>query len=288
MHTLPDVFRRHFVTQFLGMIFCASPVLPDKPLPTSEPDKLPQAVDLRPQFDHYGLERRQQGSRPTCSVFTVVGALEFAAAKSHRQSERLSVEFLNWAANQRRRHPRDGGFFSDIWNSFAAYGICKEQDMPYRPEFDPSQTPKADVLSSARSRLELGLKFHWIKEWNVNTGLSDSEFRDVEHTLSQGWPVCGGFRWPKQEKWMNDVLEMCPPDAVYDGHSVLLVGYRRDTTHPGGGVFIFRNTSRGGRDGFMPYEYARAYMNDAAWIALEIKPNGGEPRLPADLQNRYD
>jgi len=57
---------------------------------------------------------------------------------------------------------------------------------------------------------------------------------------------------------------MCPPEEVFDGHSVLLVGYRDDP--PGGGVFIFRNTNRGGRDGFMPYSYARAYMNDAVWI----------------------
>ena len=59
---------------------------------------------------------------------------------------------------------------------------------------------------------------------------------------------------------------MCPPEAVRDGHSVLLIGYRADPTQPGGGVFTFRNTANGGRDGAMPYAYARTYMNDAAWI----------------------
>jgi C1A family cysteine protease len=101
----------------------------------------------------------------------------------------------------------------------------------------------------------------------VNTGLTDEEFAGIKRTLNQGWPVCSGLRWPKQEKWKSDVLQMCPPEAVFDGHSVLLVGYRDDPNQPDGGVFIFRNTNRGGRDGFMPYAYARTYMNDAAWIA---------------------
>ena len=60
---------------------------------------------------------------------------------------------------------------------------------------------------------------------------------------------------------------MCPPEAVFDGHSVMLVGYRDDETQSGGGVFIFRNSSHGGRDGFMPYSYAREYMNDSVWIS---------------------
>lgn len=62
---------------------------------------------------------------------------------------------------------------------------------------------------------------------------------------------------------------MCPPDAVYDGHSVLGVGYRPDSSQPGGGVLLFRNTAGDGRDGAMPYEYARSYMNDAAWVDFE-------------------
>jgi hypothetical protein len=52
-----------------------------------------------------------------------------------------------------------------------------------------------------------------------------------------------------------------------------LVGYQDNSAQAGGGVFIFRNTNRGGRDGYMPYEYAKAYMNDALWINPPDKPN---------------
>jgi hypothetical protein len=65
---------------------------------------------------------------------------------------------------------------------------------------------------------------------------------------------------------------MCTADAVRDGHSVLLVGYR-DETNQSGGTFIFRNTSHEGRDGFMPYEYARLYMNDAVWVDYQARTN---------------
>jgi len=225
-----------------------------------------ESVDLRPAFSAMGLAPRRQGNRPTCSVFTFAGALEFAAAKRQGRPTRLSVEFLNWASNKACSDTEDGGFFSDLWKGFAAYGICAEEAMPYESKFDLSRLPSTGAMADAKTRLALGLRLHWIKEWNVNTGLTEPEFETVKRILGLGWPVCGGFRWPKQEQWTEEVLRMCPSNAVRDGHSVLLVGYRDDAAQPGGGVLIFRNTSHNGADGFMPYAYARLYMNDAVWV----------------------
>lgn len=231
-------------------------------------EQLPASVDLRPKFTALGLTPRVQGDRPTCSVFTMTGALEFANAAAQQHGERLSVEYLNWAANQTRRNPRDGGFFSDMWKGFAMHGICTEEQMPYQSKFDAERFPDNSAKSDAKARCALELQLHWIKRWNVKTGLKDEEFHAIKSTLNQGWPVCGGFRWPNKEHWKKDVLQMCSADAVFDGHSILLVGYRDDAEPAGSGVFIFRNTNRGGRDGYMPYEYAKAYMNDAVWIGL--------------------
>ena len=259
--------------------FCLPPTgasatpLADPPAAPSTPpaavSPAPKATDLRPRFEKWGLERRRQGNRPTCSTFTVTGALEFAAAEREGRARRLSVEFLNWAANQACGDREDGGFFSDLWKGFSVYGICAEEEMPYRPQFEAGTPPNAAALSEAKKRLDLGLRLHWIKEWNVHTGLTDPHVAAIRQTLEQGWPVCGGFRWPKQEQWVNNVLQMCPSNQVRDGHSILLVGYRDDAAQPGGGVFLFRNTSRDGRDGEMPFEYARAYMNDAVWVDCE-------------------
>lgn len=246
--------------------------LGQEPASANAAQVLPASVDLRPAFDKWGLARRTQGKRNTCSVFTVVGALEYAAAIKQGHAERFSVEFLNWGANKVVGEDEDGAFFSDLWKAFAVYGICREQTLPYRAAFDPALAPAPEVLAEAKTRLALGLQHHWIKEWNVKTGLTDEHLLAIKRTLSQGWPVCGGFRWPKQPKWSDDVLQMCPPDAVYDGHSILLVGYREQTNQPGGGVFLFRNTNNGGRDGSMPYTYAQAYMNDAVWIDPDAPP----------------
>ena len=241
-------------------------------------------VDLRPVFAKLGLEPRRQGARPTCSVFTVAGALEFAIGKQQGDTPRLSVEFLNWAANQACGDKEDGGFFSDLWKGFSIYGICTEEDMPYQSKFEPARLPEASALGKAKGRLTLGLQLHWIKEWNVNTGLTEAEFSGVKNTLARGWPVCGGFRWPKQETWLEGVLQMCPSNAVRDGHSVLLAGYREDAAQPGGGVFIFRNTGGNGQDGLMPFAYARLYMNDAVWVDSE--PDLKQRAIPTVLRSR--
>jgi hypothetical protein len=234
------------------------------PLPTANPastQALPAVVDLRPSFKKWGLEPRREGKRGTCSVFTVTGALEFAAASQQQRGQHFSVEFLNWAMNQEIGHAKDGGFFSELWKGFADHGICLEKEMPYRNEFNPALPPTAETVAGAKAVLALGLKHHWIKEWDVKTGVTEDQFQLIKRTLNSGWPVCAGLRWPKEPKWTEEVLQLCGAEAVFDGHSVLLVGYREDASQPGGGVLIFRNTNNGGRDGYMPYTYARAYIN---------------------------
>ncbi len=223
------------------------------------------SVDLRGVFERWELPPQAQGGRPTCSVFTVTGAIEFALAEKQHHGTRLSVEFLNWASNARIGKPADGGFFSDLWKGFRSHGICPEDDMPYLATFDPSQKPSSAALEHARQIQEAGLRLHWIKRWNPHKGLSEEQFVAVKETLRR-WPVCGGFLWPKNAKWTDGVLQMAPRQGVRDGHSVLLVGFRDDPKQPGGGVFLVRNSSKGHSDGAMSYEYVRAYMNDAVWV----------------------
>jgi len=224
------------------------------------------SIDLRPIFAQSGLATRCQGERGTCSVFVVTDAIEYAIANDRRQATRLSAEFLNWASNQTTKTPQDGGFFSDLWKGCARFGICPEEDMPYLDRFDPAIQPTEQAMKRAKNVRGLGLELHWIKPWNPHQGLTDDHFAEIKQTLRQRRPVCGGFLWPKQQRWENGVLQMCPREAVRDGHSVLLVGYRDDPAMPGGGVFLIRNTAGDSRDGMLTYEYVRAYMNDAAWI----------------------
>lgn len=235
----------------------------------SEAETSDAGVDLRPVFREMGLSTRAQGTRGTCSVFTVTRSIEYALGKQERRGSRLSVEFLNWASNRAIRERGDGGFFSDLWKGFERYGICNEEEMAYRAEFDPRSRPSYGALTQAGHVRDAGLQLHWIKPWDPNRGLNDEQFTAVKETLRNEWPVCGGFLWPKKPVWDDKVLQMASRENVRDGHSVLLVGFRDNSSLPGGGVFLIQNTSKGPRDGSMSYEYVRAYMNDAAWIGCE-------------------
>ncbi len=226
----------------------------------------PASADLRPRFLDWGLGPRTQAGRDTCSVFVVTAAIEYAAAAKQDRPVRLSVEFLNWASNHTVGQSADGGFFSDLWLGYLASGVCPEEALPYQERFDADLQPGPTVLCRAKRFQSLALQLHWIKEWDPHRGLTDEQLAEVRRTLKRGWPVCGGFLWPKREQWDEGLLAMCPRRAVRDGHSVLLVGYRDDPALPGGGAFLIWNSSGPNRDGLLSYEYVRAYMNDAAWI----------------------
>lgn len=230
---------------------------------------LPDSVDLDPKFEQWGLKTRSQGNRGTCSVFTVVGALEYAIASYENKGKFLSVEFLNWASHKVADRKVDGAFFSELWQGYLAYGICEESDLPYLNEFNPDLQPSEIAIEHAKQLLHsIPLKLHWIKEWDVTTGLTDASFLEIKRTLANQFPVCGGFRWPKETNWKDEILQMCSSSEVFDGHSVILSGYKDDPSQPGNGIFIIRNSGGKNRRGYIPYEYAKNYMNDAAWIQL--------------------
>jgi hypothetical protein len=126
--------------------------------------------------------------------------------------------------------------------------------------------PSEELLKKAKQAHNVPLQIHWIKEWDVNTGLTDAQFVEIKQTLVKQFPVCGGFRWPKDAQWKDGVLQMCPPEDVFDGHSIILSGFKDDPNQPDGGVFIIRNSGGNSRDGYMSYEYVKTYMNDAVWF----------------------
>jgi hypothetical protein len=228
-----------------------------------------RAIDLRDTFRRYGLETGVQGKRGTCSVFAVTGALEYALARRERHGTRLSVEFLNWASNDAVGEAEDGGFFSDLWKGFEMHGICREEEMPYQGEaFDPDRVPSAAARQSAAALRTKGFRLHWIKPWDPNKGLTETEFQAIRRALTRRWPVCCGMLWPKAQQWQDEVLQMAPREGVRDGHSVLLVGFEDDDRWPGGGRILTRNSNHRG-DCYLTYEYVRAYTNDAVWIDFE-------------------
>ena len=106
---------------------------------------------------------------------------------------RLSVEFLNWASNEAIGEAEDGGYFSDLWKGYAAYGICPEACMPYQQRFDPKLHPSAEATTQARALRKLDLELHWIKPWNPTTGLTDLQFVDINARSAGSGPFAAAF-----------------------------------------------------------------------------------------------
>jgi len=237
-------------------------------LGTTEQVTLPDQVDLSPQFDRWELPRRSQEKRLTCSVFTVVGTLEFTRAKHGKKTGYLSVEYANWAKNQVMSTSTDGGFFKNIWRGIQRHGICVENTYPYKSEFDMQAKPDETARKNATEFFDVPTSIHWIKQWDPKTGLEDSQFLEIKKALHEGWPVCVGLRWPHKAVRKDDVLLSVPEEDVFDGHSVLFVGYQDDEQVEGGGYFIIRNTNNPGQNEKMSYRYAMNYANDAIFFPL--------------------
>jgi len=231
---------------------------------------LPEAVDLRPAFQARGLEPRAQGERGTCSIFALIGLLEFEHGGLPR-GERLSVEFLNWASHQTNGRQTDGSFFADALEGLKQYGVCRETLLPYAPTFAPDLAPPETAREDARTRRKVTAE--WFKEWDVTTGLNAEQMTAIRRCLAAGRPVAVGLRWPKQPVYQpGHLLTTPPPEDVFDGHSIVLVGYQDDPRQSGGGTFLFRNSSgpdwqEQGHARFS-YEYASRYANDAVGLTV--------------------
>ena len=238
-------------------------------------------VDLRPKIKTMGIGVRNQGGRGTCSVFAMTFLLEFMYAKNAGyKNPDFSEEYLNYASNLAINQFQDGGFFDALDLGYQTYGIVNESQAPYHNSYNPPYVASAAMLATGEA-IAPRFKTTFIKAWDVTTGLTPGELQGIEHTLDTGRPVAVGVRWPNsfQTETIHGIQLMKTPPAngVFDGHSIDLVGYKASNSFPGGGYFIFRN-SYGigfGADGygFMPFNYAKKYVNDAVdyMVNFQIK-----------------
>lgn len=107
--------------------------------------------------------------------------------------------------------------------------------------------------------------------------MTDEQIGQVKDQIVKEHPVAIGFRWPKKDeryrKIVDGVMIVPPSEGVFDGHSVIMVGFKDDPAFAGGGYFIFKN-SHGksyGESGYgkMPCEYLKKYANDG--VAIHLK-----------------
>ena len=230
-------------------------------------------VDLRPEINSLGIAIRPgQNGRGTCSVFAMTFLLEFMYGKNYgMKNADLSEEYLNYASNLAIGEQNDGGFFDQIDLGYQKYGIVAEALAPYKSSFQPNLAYRPNVMAKGES-LQPRFKAHYIKKWDVTTGLQPSQLLAILFQLKQGRPVAGGLRWPKADPIPTQtiagitMMKAVPPSEVFDGHSIDFVGFKASDKFPGGGYLIFRNHwGTGFMDegyGYMSFAYASKYTND--------------------------
>ncbi len=261
-----------FINTVIGIFILCFSILP---ITSSSGQSNDQGKTLRPLFEQYGITVKSQGSRGTCSIFALVGLIEFERANVLGEKEPLSVEYLNWAANRVEGQDADGSFFHFAIDGLSKYGICSDDYMPYATRFSTKAEPSEVAKDDAKSR-HLG-KQVWIKTWDPHNGVTSEQLQAIKNELNANHPVAIGFRWPKGEvenKYLEGgELAVVREDQVFDGHSVLIVGYQNDTKTPGDGYLIFKNSygEAFGDKGYgrIPYAYALLYANDAMALHLQ-------------------
>ena len=232
---------------------------------------LPSKIDLVPAFQKLGLAPQAQKARDTCSLFAITALADFECARSASQpGKRLSEEFLIWAANEATGRKGDQAMFYEAVHGLNTLGICTRELMPYLASPDAQRKPQPTALADAKA-LSGRWQVQWIKRWDVKRPLSPPAMLAIKGALASGHPVACGLRWPKAFKG-HALLDVPPPDKVFDGHSIALVGYQDDPKEPGGGTLLFRNSAGPGWGdggyGVMSYSYTCAYANDALWLEL--------------------
>jgi hypothetical protein len=184
----------------------------------------------------------------------------------------LSEEYLNYTTNLVSGVNGDGDFFDKLDAGYQTWGIIPELTVPYQST--PVGSVSQDILNTGKRWTRF--KAFFIKSWDSSKGATQSELDLAIRCLDQNIPVAFGGWWFRSGKWstyiINGIEVMDVPATsqktivLEDGHSVPLVGYRRDTAFPGGGYFVFRNSwGQGWGDngyGYMPFAYVLNYAND--------------------------
>jgi hypothetical protein len=247
----------------------------------------PRSFSLVADYEKHGLTALDQGNRPDCSLFAIVGLVEFEIDQhSPGEHPRLSEDYLIWAADETTGQTGDQAMFYKAVMGLNELGICSSALMPYLTKPESHRKPTTAAIANARQWRDRW-QVEWIKRWSVTAPLRDAQLIEVKRAIAEGHPVAAGFRWPKNLKG-SDILNVPGPNQVEDGHSVALIGYEDDSAKPGGGVFTFRNSfgSNWGERGYgtMSFAYAKAYVNDVLFLRLGA-PESEKPMLRFEAES---
>jgi hypothetical protein len=216
-----------------------------------------KGADLRTDFISLDLGVKNQGARPSCAVFAVLGALEYEYARRRGPATRFSEDYLIWATrrtsgrqalpgaaqlnNQERAFLDalldDIGFTLDeVLTTLRVYGASTSDEMPngVGPRMSKIPEPPSYVVESAKSR-------RCVSSEELPGFMPAVRVENVIHALNEGIPVIIGFPWPRLGTLAESNIRATDLPSSYR-HAVTLVGYTVVGGDHSSVRFIFRNS----------------------------------------------
>lgn len=217
-------------------------------------------VDLRPQFFKLGLHTKNQGRRPSCTVFALLAPIEFHYSARAGRALPLSEEYLIWATmqvNPGQQDP-DGFSFGDVIRAIRRHGLARSELMPNTFRSFAGIQPGAEAVADAATRGEVSI--------HAVFGSPEAKIEAMIRELNEGWPVAISLRWPDQRTLIrtHTLREQRPVES--NGHAVSVVGYQQKGHSLDDVLFIFRNSygPRWGMGGYglIAYSYLQEHLHD--------------------------
>lgn len=256
----------------------------------AEAPELRPRQTLQPEFIRLGLYAKNQGRRPSCSIFAVVSALEFQNALLTGGVETLSEEYLVWATRrslgltgpatplltdpQTGEVAEDTGFtLPSVIGALQTYGIPLYEDMRNQPGVSAGKIadPAPETISRARAR-----RLVFITQ--LPGGTPARMLPRLVHALNAGYPVPAGLAWPGDRAIRAGFLStQSPQPGAF--HAVTFVGYECPTGALEDTIFIFKNSygPRWGQGGYGRATTAYLTKNLLEAYVLDVREPGARP-----------
>jgi C1A family cysteine protease len=241
---------------------------------------LPPAVNLISKMSPI----RNQASRGTCVAFCLTAIHEYLA-RVQRHPFDFSEQHLYYETKQIDGHTNDCG----TWQAFAAQilaqrGQCREPIWPYNP--NPPCNNHGSLPSGARPDAKRHLmRLQQLPSRDVNSikaRLAARQPAAISIPVYDSW-----YRSAETVRTGRITLRLGNEPSV-GGHAICLAGYQDDSSAPGGGYFIVRNSWHttwgsqcpyGAGYGTIPYQY----ITNDCWEAFALaEPAGQEEREAED------
>lgn len=229
---------------------------------------------------------RDQGRKPSCSVFAVLRALEYAHFRETQKRVVFSEAYTIWSIlgsegsdeqsvelEMTDSEDDDLGLsLAAVFEAVESWGLADSSEVEYRRAGDLEEvsTPSDQTISRAKERFSI--------ERLRLPGTGAEQVRNIIHALNSGRPVVMGCRWPWAPSIRRGYLSDQPVRPGY-GHAVTLFGYRKMDQRYGengqvGVSFYFANSwgLRWGVNGFgwVTGSFLEQHLQEA-WV-VDLKP----------------